>query len=320
VEAAVVGRRAGKEAKFKFRSAGKVDMAGPAFVAPPSYGYPAEIVASPATVAQVIADPDFSRGEVAYSSLDQTNADPQIVHYPGFSQAVMPSGETTWAPLATPQMIADQATADARRAIAAITAPSEVIKTNSPPVVAPTGRQVAASDIKPGVTPSEINPETGRKKRACSVCRQAGHTAKNCPQNPDSDKYQATPLHPLDTDGQNPVEQNNGQDASAQLQAQVDVATLPYCEESHGGGWTNNGTDWVCPAHGKISRAVWETRRVQPTPGVIDPLHDGILQQKTQQGVLDFRARWLDTPNWSAELETHAQHRWTELATAPFGN
>jgi len=54
-----------------------------------------------------------------------------------------------------------------------------------------TPRQISSADNRSdGTPPSGLDPVTGRKKRTCGHCRKPGHTQKNCPENPASDKFQ----------------------------------------------------------------------------------------------------------------------------------
>lgn len=211
VWAAVTARRANAEAWFKFREIGQpVDKRGPAFVTPAGT---LSSVPVPHPAADVVS--------VTVTPIQPDPASIVSATMAGFEQfrvGVLPDfpGQVTL------QMLADAEKAKERQAVAA----GPIAK------------------VEP-----EINPETGRKRKACSVCRQPGHTAKNCPQNPDSPKYSPEPSNP----------------AEDYVPGESDVTTpttepLQYCPTAGAGGWTAVEGRWVCGCHGLPARAAVEAQ------------------------------------------------------------
>jgi hypothetical protein len=160
VEAALTIRSWRADAKHRVRSIGRVDLREEAFVAP---------------ITLTGADPT--------SGAPLTNADQYVVPA-GFSAGgvVDSAGRPT-----TADQIEQERIRDARLAKL-----SEAMGPNTEGDDELTPRQISSADNRSdGAGPAEINPDTGRKRRACGYCRKPGHTQKNCPQNPDSPKYVA---------------------------------------------------------------------------------------------------------------------------------
>jgi hypothetical protein len=231
--AAVTGRRANHEAKYKFHAVGpKIDLRDDAFVvrqdAPPmnlptethvGLGFAVEM--HPAAQAALTDEPAFPT-----ETVQRMMTPPVTVASNVHSETVTRVSEPDFPGQVTPQMLADAEKAKERQAAA-----------------------------------SEINPESGRKRKACSVCRLPGHTAKNCPQNASSPKY--VPSRP-DPDPGLPEPENNcncfGDDDwhpknGATCKA---VEPLQYCPTAGAGGWTAVDGRWVCGCHGLPARAAVE--------------------------------------------------------------
>lgn len=132
----------------------------------------------------------------------------------------------------TPQMLADAEKAKERQAAAA----------GSPKTLSD------MADAETAKRDAEVGPSV-RKRKACSVCRQPGHTAKNCPQNPDSPKYSPEPSNPAEdyTPGESDV-------------ATPTTEPLQYCPTAGAGGWTAVDGHWVCGCHGLPARAAVEAQ------------------------------------------------------------
>lgn len=108
--------------------------------------------------------------------------------------------------------------------------------------------QQASADLRGEQAPAddaERSP-SGRKRRACSKCRQPGHTAKRCPGVEQTPAADAQPDAQAVDDGPTPAEQ-------------AKAAVL--CP--HTSGWTRRESDgaWVCPDCGRPSEATVEAMR-----------------------------------------------------------
>jgi hypothetical protein len=110
----------------------------------------------------------------------------------------------------TPQMLADAAKADERRAVAAqvlgqVAADTGQTVEQLADAIDPPSYAQGAPELSPGRSvPAPVverDPVTGRKKRTCGHCHKPGHTQKNCPENPASAKYAGTVRTTQDADG-----------------------------------------------------------------------------------------------------------------------
>lgn len=171
VEAAITARRANAEAKHKVRSIGTVDLRGPAYVG--QAPVPASLVTESAKAVQQIINPP------ATPTVTRTEYDDQFQSArTGKYEA---EGWVTGGPVITPQDQPELPPAQAER--------------------------VARYEMSPAVRvrpEPERDPVTGRKKRTCGFCHLPGHTQKNCPQNPASEKFQGASSAATDSD---PAEQ-----------------------------------------------------------------------------------------------------------------
>lgn len=165
-------KRANSEAKHKYRELSTVRPA--AFQAPS-----AELEAGRGRIPTYS---DLSGGATDYP------AGPVVDHFNGHPGMVTPDGGQTWTP-PLPPVERDPATG---------------LNNFQPTPTAPTPdaaeqahkaevrREMAAKLAAPAAPPvPEIDPVTGKKKRSCGYCKKPapGHTAKTCPDNPDSPKY-----------------------------------------------------------------------------------------------------------------------------------
>jgi hypothetical protein len=195
---------------------------------------------------------------------------------------------------------------------------------------------------------AEHDPVTGRKKRTCGYCRKPGHTQKNCPENPDSPKYQApgpvgSPIEPawLPTNDEilastepNEFAQGLPRETVTEQSAfgAIDVERQ-YCPGTCGQGWTTRpdmpGLS-VCAVDGLPTKlhaeAMAKARAAaQPTPGLTvngapavsfrppDLISQSLAQAQTQQEVLNIRQACMDAGKWSDQYEREGLARYEAL-------
>jgi hypothetical protein len=181
VEAALTIRRWRADAKHRVRSIGRVDLREASFVAPtgPTYNETAQVNPTGPTT--------LTAGTAGHDSMMNTVAQIEdMAKGPDLSQ---PDG--VWKPVgvATPNQIEQERIRDARLAkLSAVTNPNTEGDDESVEARAERNHRANAATRNGPVEP-EINPDTGRKRRACGYCRKPGHTQKNCPENPESPKY-----------------------------------------------------------------------------------------------------------------------------------
>jgi hypothetical protein len=196
VDAALTIRRWRSDAKHRVRSIGRVDLREEAFVAPAANNeltnqtrQALNLPVRPAA-AGMAKGPDLSQPDGVWK--------PAGVAATGAAFAPMIGEQVRQA---TADQIEQERIRDAR-----LTKLSEAM-----------GPNTEGDDEQPA-----ISPDTGRKRRACGYCRKPGHTQKNCPQNPDSPKYQVPGIANL-----SPAEiQSMDQHAAAAPALNGDVPTL----------------------------------------------------------------------------------------------
>lgn len=304
VEAALESRRGNAESKFKVRSAGRIEPA--AFTAPASF--PGQVTAAEA--AELAAgNPPIGGGQpvTTWASPAALAAWGTPSTPPAAAVEPEPLGNT----LVTPSMVAEQAKAGTAVAAKVLTEPTH-------------------------------DPVTGRKKRTCGICHESGHQRKNCPQNPDSPKYDpsAAAQAGAEPPPADPAAQAYAPEPEpptvAELAATVGTPevmataqeTAPYCLQlGHTVCQWTAGPDgkYVCSVTGKPSRAVWENRAgngpvsTVPASEPEPPAEWGapgrtnaqdIAEATTPQAVLVLRAAALEAGTWTDadEAAGHAKY------------
>lgn len=116
---------------------------------------------------------------------------------------------------------------------------------------------------------------SGRKRRACSKCRQYGHTAKNCP-GPQVD------AQPVD-----------------------DVGTPKVCP--HSNGWTGRQSDgaWICPDCGNPSEGF--VAKMQAEGAYVDPFPGQQPSAATEPSAQPSPPPWMNVPQAPTLLDLIAQ-------------
>lgn len=299
VKAAVEAKRANAEAKNKVTLAGQVKPdaflpqasnwaeRGAAAISQPGalaaeYTKPSH-VASGQLLGRVVREiADQGRG---YMTPDDVAH--RLAPDPRLSERIA-AGLTIETHTRTPQMLADAAKAEERRALAE-------------QVLAKVDHETQMSADKESFSepPVTHDPVTGRKKRTCGHCHKPGHTQKNCPENPASAKYVPSSREQIDAGefddssarpvpAGDPAPENNcncqqdddwhpyvhgmcnpagpraadsadGDDAPAP--PPEDHSGQPFCTLSHACQWTSSHQaapgQWVCSVSGKPGRAAW---------------------------------------------------------------
>lgn len=148
-------------------------------------------------------------------------------------------------------------------------------------------------EFRPPAPVPTHDPVTGRKRRACSICRVPGHTAKRCPGIPAGEPAPENNCNHMEDGDWHPfvegqcdrpapmTDRVNEGIAAARAQEQIkgsgsapdatDQAASPWCLKLHVGdcGWTAEHPDapgqWVCATTGKPGKQAYDAGKTRMT-------------------------------------------------------
>jgi hypothetical protein len=333
VEAAIEARRANAEAKHKVRSAGKVDLRGPAFVGqlPGMPDGPAITPANAHVLVSDLGDPVAQAQERRrLAELEQAA-----------SRNMTENAKTRTGPVPTTRQVAasdlaggtpderDPVTGRKKRtcgfchkpghtqkncpsnpASAKFVPPlaAEILNHDTDPYQGPEGMGTHSDDV----TDSEVDRDN--VARHAEPDRFAGALAAEQPTTFPG-QVTAAELDREMSDGDHDTR------ASARVavgSGNVDPASEPapgtYCDGTHNAGWASNGEMWVCGACGLPSKA--EATRLGAGQAPQEPSNMiRTTRAQTSQEVLAIRNDRIAAGDWSPDDDRYAQARYNGLVS-----